>query len=134
MELSNRTLAAVTTLAMVVLLFAVPSAKSAETDPDKMQDRVSAERFSAPGLIHSASLDANQLTAFGASRANRQDRLVTAATECAGFAWPQVALRCLLSDDGADRSQRQVRTITTERRVGENTSVLVRVPANIAQR
>lgn len=134
MELTNRTLAAVTTLAMAALLFAMPSAKSAETDPNKMQDRVAVERFSAPGLIQSASLDASQLTTFGASRAGRQDRLVTAATDCASFAWPQIPLRCLFSDDGVDRSQRQVRTITVEQRVGENTSVLVRVPASLAQR
>lgn len=134
MELTNRALAAMSTLAMVIVLFVVPGMAAEATAPGKIQDRVAAERFSAPGLIQSASLDAQQLMAHGAARAARQDRLAFLPNECRQAAWPSIPLRCLFADDGVDRSERQVRVITVEERVGTNTSVLIRVPAEVAQR
>jgi hypothetical protein len=134
MNTTSRTIAATATLAMVVLLFAMPAARSAEIDPGKAQDRVSEERFGA-GLVHTASISTEQLARHGAARAARQDRVDTGSREdCVRFGWPNIPLRCLVAQDGVDRTQRNVRLITVETRVGENTSVLTRVPATVASR
>lgn len=134
MDVTHRALAALTTLAMVIVLFTLPG-RASEAQPGKIQDRVAMERFTAPALIQAASLDASQLAAHAAARGNRQDRLAFLPAECRQASWPAIPLRCLFSDDGVDRSSRQaVRMITIEERVGTNTSVLVRVPAEMAQR
>lgn len=133
MQLMNRAIAAIATVAMTVLLFAVPTARASEAEPPKMQDRVSEERFAGPAMLTDASLTAEQLAAYGA-RNRRQDRLPLAAGECRTATWPEIPLRCLFVTDGQDRAQRNVRMITVETRVGTNTSVLTRVPADIATR
>lgn len=119
-------------LAAAVLL-AAPAAFATDVDPNKDQERFSSERFTAPALIRAEGLEEGQLVAHGAAQAAKQDRLVISSSDCQGFSWPTIPVRCLFSDDGRDRS-RQVRMITIEQRVGDNTSVLVRVPATLAQR
>jgi hypothetical protein len=133
MQFRNRAIAAIATLAMTVLLFAVPSARASEAEPPKNQDRVSEERFAAPAMVTDRSLTAEQLAAYGA-RNRRQDRLAVGAGDCQTATWPEIPLRCLFVADGQDRTQRNVRMITVETRVGTNTSVLTRVPADIAAR
>lgn len=129
MELTNRVVATIATLAVAVLLFVVPSARANETDPGKIQDR-----FEAPALVRDTQITDQQLAAYGAARARRQDRQVVLPGECRTATWPEIPLRCLFAADGEDRTQRNVRVITVETRVGANTSVLTRVPADIAAR
>ncbi len=58
--------------------------------------------------------------------AAKSDRLPMSAG-CAAQDWPNIASTCLVSSDG--RAVRSAsRSVTTEYRVGENTSVLVRSP------
>lgn len=133
MELTNRTLAAVTALAMATLIFTVPNARSAETAVAPSQERISTERFAAPALIPAAGLDEVQLATYGAAQAAKQDRLVISASGCEGHSWPNIPLRCLFSDD-TPAARRTVRMITIEERVGAATSVLSRMPANVAER
>jgi hypothetical protein len=60
------------------------------------------------------------------------DRLPSESCERAG--WPYFAQDCLVSADGGP-TRKVSRVITIERRVGDNTSELVRTPvADIAQR
>ena len=132
MQSTSRVAAAFTTLAIAVLLLGVPSAAADETTPGKLQDRVTADRFAAPGLVHDARMTDQQLAAHGAARARRQDRLHVLPGGCEGTIWPQIPLRCLFAL-GPNRT-RPVRTITVETRIGPNTSVLTRVPADIAAR
>lgn len=47
--------------------------------------------------------------------------------DCAGQTWPYIASECRVAANGA-RLRQATRTITIEQRVGENTSVLLRVP------
>lgn len=134
MELTNRVVAALATLAMAMMLFVVPAARATESDPDKMQDRVTEDRFAAPALVRDGQITDSQLAAHGVARASRQDRLVVMPGECRSATWPEIPLRCLFASDGQERTQRNVRLITVETRVGANTSVLTRVPADIASR
>ena len=55
-----------------------------------------------------------------------------ASAGCSAQAWPNIAPECLRGTEGAP--VRAVRTITIERRDGENTSTLVRLPADAARR
>jgi hypothetical protein len=128
MELTNRLVATIATLAMAALLFVVPSARATESDPGKIQ-----ERFEAPALVRDAALTGQQLVDH-AARARRQDRLAVNTGDCRTATWPEIPLRCLFTADNFDRAPRNVRMITVETRVGANTSVLTRVPADIAAR
>jgi hypothetical protein len=47
---------------------------------------------------------------------------------CATQAWPNISRECLVAESGAN-IRKPARTITIEKREGQNTSVLVRVPA-----
>jgi hypothetical protein len=47
---------------------------------------------------------------------------------CATEAWPNISRECLVAENGA-KARKPARTITIEKREGQNTSVLVRVPA-----
>jgi len=128
---TTRTIATLATLAMAALIFAVPSVKA--EDAAKIEDRFSMERITAPALEVAAGLDAAVLAAH-AERAGKSDRLdVARSGDCQGTTWPNIPLRCLFTTDGIERTA-EVRTITIEQRVGENTSVLMRVPAAVAQR
>jgi hypothetical protein len=62
MELTNRTVAALTTLAMLVVLFAVPSARADEAG--KIQDRFS----STEALVVDVRIDSARLVAAAARR------------------------------------------------------------------
>jgi hypothetical protein len=53
---------------------------------------------------------------------------------CATEAWPNISRECLVAENGG-QARKPARTITIEKREGQNTSVLVRVPsAEIATR
>lgn len=76
----------------------------------------------------SAALDQDTVLQTGSLKGNRhavRDRA------CAGETWPAIPASCLTSADGTPVRQ-PVRTITLEHRAGQNTSVLVRVPAEFA--
>jgi hypothetical protein len=65
--------------------------------------------------------------------ATKGDRLPTSEA-CDRAGWPYFAQDCLSSQDGAP-VRKVTRVITIERRVGDNTSELVRTPvADVAQR
>ena len=57
----------------------------------------------------------------------------TSQMGCASQAWPNIAPECLGAAEGTPQRS-SVRMITVEQREGANTSVLVRIPAEIAQR
>jgi hypothetical protein len=61
------------------------------------------------------------------------DALTAGAKSCAAQAWPNISPDCLVAESGATL-RASVRTITIEQREGTNTSVLVRMPAEIASR
>lgn len=62
--------------------------------------------------------------------APRGDKLpVGGRAGCEMHNWPYIAPDCLILEDEAGK--RATRTITIERRVGENTSALVRMPAEL---
>lgn len=75
------------------------------------------------------------ITSFAARKfaeAVKADRLPM--SECARQNWPYLSQDCLVSRDGAP-ARKATRIITVERRIGDNTSDLVRVPvADLAQR
>jgi hypothetical protein len=68
------------------------------------------------------------------ANASKGDRLMAVSAACAGKDWAYTSQDCLVAADG--KTDRKVsRVITIERRVGENTSELVRMPvADLAQR
>jgi hypothetical protein len=66
------------------------------------------------------------------AESSKGDRLP--ASDCDRAGWPYFAQDCLVSTDGAP-VRKVSRVITIERRVGDNTSELVRTPvADVAQR
>lgn len=130
MELTNRDVAAIAALAVTVLLLTAPTSHASEGAPPKAQDRVSEERLAAPTIAADA---AREQFAIRAARSRRQDRIAVAGECWTAATWSEI-LRCVFVTDGQDRRRRNQRTITVETRVGENTSVLTRVPADIAAR
>lgn len=60
------------------------------------------------------------------SAAPKGDRLVPKGAGCADAAWPHIPADCLTAADG--RARQPVRTVTVERRIGPDTSELVRTP------
>jgi hypothetical protein len=68
-----------------------------------------------------------------AAQAAKADRLPISET-CAREDWPHPSQRCLIAND-SNSALKVSRLITIERRIGENTSELVRMPvADLAQR
>ena len=58
----------------------------------------------------------------------KADVLRAADPACATQAWPNISRECLAAENGG-QLRKPARTITIEKREGQNTSVLVRVPA-----
>jgi|SRR5690606_33015366 hypothetical protein len=63
------------------------------------------------------------------SVADLQAALEAKAQSCRSHVWPNVPVDCLAALDGTLR--RVARTVTVETRLGENTSVLTRVPITV---
>lgn len=61
------------------------------------------------------------------TRGSKGDRQQPASGACAAWAWPNVPSECLAPADGTP-ARKMVRTITIERREGDDTSILVRMP------
>lgn len=75
------------------------------------------------GLTTLVSLNGTAQAA--ADQAPRGDLLVPAG--CLGQTWPDISAECLVSADGTPA--RQVRTVTIGYQAGDDTTVLVRMPA-----
>lgn len=71
--------------------------------------------------------------AAGTTMSTTKSDKLTAAGGCAGQTWPYIANECRVGKNGAPVRQ-ATRTVTIEQRVGENTSVLLRLPERMAQR
>ena len=81
-----------------------------------------------------ATLAMNQLNAQNAQMDRRGDKLPVPAAECELQSWPYIAQNCLISQDG-NPVRKVSRVITIERRTGENSSELMRLPVtDMAQR
>ena len=106
-----------------------PSAPSEKAFTDRIlpDGAVSASLATPVGRTSAPS----RVTAAG----GKGDRLVAVVpTNCVDQEWPYIAADCLTRDDGRAKPG-HVRVITIERREGENTSVLQRVPqTTMAQR
>jgi hypothetical protein len=92
---------------------------------------LASEMFTPVSMSHFAAqkLSAEQPAADG----RRGDRLPM-SDSCAQQDWPYLAEQCLVTADG-NPTRKVNRVITIERRVGDNTSELVRMPvADLAQR
>jgi hypothetical protein len=64
----------------------------------------------------------------------RGDKLMVAGGDCDRQGWPYFSQHCLVASDG-EPMRKVSRVITIERRTGENTSELMRVPVTeMAQR
>jgi hypothetical protein len=112
--------------------------QSVAAGPSAVSQKVFTDRILPDGAL-SASLAAPAGTISVPSRVTvagpKGDRLVAVVpTNCADQEWPYIAADCLSRDDGRVKPG-HVRVITIERREGENTSVLQRVPqTTVAQR
>jgi hypothetical protein len=74
-----------------------------------------------------ATLAMNQHNAQNAQMDRRGDKLPVPAAECELQSWPYIAHDCLISQDG-NPVRKVNRVITIERRTGENSSELMRLP------
>jgi hypothetical protein len=74
-----------------------------------------------------ATLAMKQVDAQNAQMDRRGDKLAVPAAECELQSWPYIAHDCLISQDG-NPVRKVSRVITIERRTGENSSELVRLP------
>jgi hypothetical protein len=63
--------------------------------------------------------------AASAEQAPRGDLLLPAG--CLGQVWPDISAECLITEDGSAAGE--VRTVTIGYQTGDNTTVLVRLPA-----
>lgn len=84
----------------------------------------------ADATMTSTVVDPDTVMQTGSLKGNRQ---LVRNQACAGETWPAISASCLTSADGTP-VRKPVRTITLEHRAGQNTSVLVRVPAEFATR
>src|SRR5262245_16216454 len=74
-----------------------------------------------------ATLAMNQLNAQDAQMDGKGDKLPVQTTDCDRQGWPFISHDCLVSPDG--KPVRKInRVITIERRTGDNSSELVRLP------
>jgi hypothetical protein len=82
-----------------------------------------------------ATLATNQLNSQKAVEMDRKgDKLPVPTTDCSRQDWPYIAQDCLVSSDG-NPVRKVTRVITVERRTGENSSELLRLPVtDMAQR
>jgi len=90
-----------------------------------------AERFPLPSEMFApvslATLATNQLNAQNAQMDRGGDKLPFQMTDCDRQGWPYISQDCLISADG--KPVRKInRVITIERRTGENSSELMRLP------
>lgn len=91
-----------------------------------------AQRFPLPGEMFAPVSMGSVVLQKVELQAMRGDRLPL-SEPCAQQDWPYLSHQCLTSGDGTVR--KVIRVITIERRVGETTSELVRMPvADVAQR
>jgi hypothetical protein len=93
---------------------------------DKDQTRLSERLDDAFALAAAVTVDEATVQRI-ASAARKADKRA-AAKPCKAQAWPYIAADCL-SAAGAGTPASPVRTVTVEYRVGDSTSVLVRLPA-----
>jgi hypothetical protein len=90
---------------------------------------LTSEMFSPVSL---STLAMNQLKAQSAMMDRRGDKLPVPIVECGD--WPYIAQNCLVSSDG-NPVRPVTRVITIERRTGDNSSELLRLPVtDMAQR
>jgi hypothetical protein len=111
---------------------AVPTA-DAQAPAVQVEERfpLSSEMFTPMPL---ATLAMNLYNAQQAQMDRKGDKLAVPSTDCEDQSWPYIAHDCLVSPDG--KPVRKVsRVITIERRTGDNSSELVRLPVtDMAQR
>jgi hypothetical protein len=72
----------------------------------------------------------NPAIATTATRASKGDLAIPA--DCASATWPNIDRSCLLKADGSPAPY--VRTVTIGYQTGANSTVLLRVPAAVAER
>lgn len=99
-----------------------PAAVSFIKDQSRLAERLD-EAFA---LADGVTVDETTAKRIAAA-ARKADRLA-AAKDCRTQAWPYIAADCLTSA-GAGGPANAVRTVTVEYRIGDSTSVLVRLPA-----
>jgi hypothetical protein len=122
----TRSILAASVLAAGLGFAALPKGgEGAEAAGAKDQTRYSARLEEAFRDAQTAAVDEALLGTLTAA-ARKADRLAAPA-DCAGQAWPYVAAGCLAGVEV--RAAQAVRTVTVEYRVGDSTSVLVRLPA-----
>lgn len=122
---------ACTALIALGIVSAIDLASSRPTTPSPAA--AVAERFPAAheafGRLHLAR-DGASLSVGATGR--KGDRLSSEA-DCAGQPWPYIARRCLVSPDGSPLREVS-RVVTVERRIGPDSSALVRMPVDAAAR
>jgi hypothetical protein len=82
-----------------------------------------------------ATLAMNQLNAQSSVQMDQKgDKLAVPTTDCDRHSWPYIAQNCLVAMDG-NPVRKVSRVITIERRTGDNSSELMRLPVtDMAQR
>jgi hypothetical protein len=109
---------------------------SADSQPAAAQV---AERFPLTSEMFApvslATLAMNQLSAQNQAQMDRKgDKLAVPSPDCDSQSWPYIAQDCLVSQDG-NPVRKVSRVITIERRTGDNSSELMRLPVtDMAQR
>jgi hypothetical protein len=119
----------------VVAALDFPQASAAAPVPTKaFNDRLAqADAATVPAQRVRIATQAMAETSPASTAGSKGDRLVTAAADCAGQAWPNIARDCLAPADGTP-ARKVVRMITVETREAGNTSVLARLPVEFAGR
>jgi hypothetical protein len=106
---------------------------------DKTAAMQVAERFPLTSEMFApvsfATLATSQLNSQKAVAMDRKgDKLPLPTADCSGHDWPYIAQDCLVSSDG-NPVRKVTRVITVERRTGDNSSELLRLPVtDMAQR
>ena len=116
----------------VVTAYDMPQVRAGgETATKTYYDRVLPSEATPAKLVHAVSVPEQT----GSLKSDvKADSLRSLDPACAAQAWPNISRECLVAENGA-QARKPVRTITIEKREGQNTSVLVRVPsAEIASR
>jgi hypothetical protein len=116
----------------VVTAYDMPQVRAGgETATQTYYDRVLPSEATPTKLVYGASVPEQT----GSLKSDvKADSLRTLDPACATQAWPNISRECLVAENGG-QVRKPARTITIEKREGQNTSVLVRVPsAEIASR
>lgn len=123
-----KTITGLSALLSAGFVSAVDHLASAESAPVAAATKI-LDRHPAMGGSE-APATATARAAYATVSTKKDDRLGIAG--CAGEAWPYISSECRVSRTG-ERIREVTRTITIEQRLGDNTSVLLRLPAQMAQ-